>query len=86
VGMNSWVIHQDKDIFGQDAASFIPERWLRDEEGESEEEYQARLTTMKNHEFSFGAGSRICLGKSISTLETYKVMASLFLTYDVSYG
>ena len=28
VGMNAWVIHQNKGIFGDDAASFNPERWL----------------------------------------------------------
>ena len=27
-GINAWVIHQDKSVFGQDAASWRPERWL----------------------------------------------------------
>ncbi|KAI9875760.1 MAG: hypothetical protein M1830_008016, partial [Pleopsidium flavum] len=29
VGMNPWVVHQDKTVFGQDAESFNPERWLQ---------------------------------------------------------
>ena len=85
VGMNGWVIHQDKQIYGQDAASFNPDRWLRDvASGETEEDFQARLSLMKATDLTFGVGNRICLGKNISILETYKVIATLFLTYDVS--
>ena len=28
VGMHAWVIHRDTSIFGEDAESFRPERWL----------------------------------------------------------
>ena len=28
VGMNAWVIHRDKNLFGEDAAEWRPERWL----------------------------------------------------------
>lgn len=28
VGMNAWVIHRDKHLFGEDAAEWRPERWL----------------------------------------------------------
>ena len=28
VGMHAWVIHRDKSVFGEDAESFRPERWL----------------------------------------------------------
>ncbi|OBT82176.1 hypothetical protein VE02_09178 [Pseudogymnoascus sp. 03VT05] len=63
VGMNAWVIHQNKDIFGDDAASFNPGRWLRNE-AETEEGYQARLHMMKSHDLTFGAGKRVCMGRS----------------------
>jgi len=85
VGMNGWVIHQDKQIYGQDAACFNPDRWLRDiTSGETEEDFQARLSLMKATDLTFGTGNRICLGRNISILETYKVIATLFLSYDVS--
>jgi hypothetical protein len=32
VGVNAAVIHRDRQIFGQDADEFRPERWLCDEE------------------------------------------------------
>ncbi len=28
VGVNAWVVHLDKDVYGEDAADFRPERWL----------------------------------------------------------
>lgn len=28
IGANAWVIHQDKEVFGEDAGTFRPERWL----------------------------------------------------------
>jgi len=28
LGMNAWVLHRDKQIFGDDAEAFRPERWL----------------------------------------------------------
>ncbi|KAF5985494.1 putative alpha-galactosidase C precursor [Fusarium bulbicola] len=32
VGINTWVAHRDRSVFGQDADSFSPERWLQDDE------------------------------------------------------
>ena len=32
IATNGWVLHRDKDVFGQDADDFRPERWLEDEE------------------------------------------------------
>lgn len=83
VGMSAWVVHMNKDVFGQDAESFNPERWLQ-AEGEVDEEYKERKSRMKEADLTFGAGKRVCLGKNISILEAYKLMATLFLRYDVS--
>jgi hypothetical protein len=41
VGVNSWVEHHDRSIFGHDADEFKPERWLI---GESEQ-----LALMNRH-------------------------------------
>ena len=44
VGVNAWVIHQNEEIFGPDAASFNPERWLNISD--------EQLSQMKRHIFS----------------------------------
>lgn len=83
VGMNPWVINRDTAIFGPEPDSFIPERWLPGEE-ESNEGFRARLAKMKSTDFTFGAGPRVCLGRNISVLESYKFIATLFWVFDVS--
>lgn len=51
------VIQFDKEVFGDDAHEFGPERWL-----ESEKKYRAMDKTM----LVFGAGTRTCIGKHVS--------------------
>lgn len=83
VGMNAWVTNRSEELFGPDTDSFVPERWLR-KEGEPEDEFKARYARMKGLDFTFGYGSRICTGKSAAYLEIYKLIATVFLLYDVS--
>jgi len=85
-GMNLWVIHQNKTIFGQDAEPFGPKRWLRNEaDRETKKDYQTRLTAMKHADLAFGAGKRVCVDRNMSIMETYKAIATLFLTDNGSY-
>lgn len=74
VSCNAWVLHYNKDIFGEDVNSYRPERWLEDPE---------RATIMANTLFQFGHGSRTCIGKNISILEMYKLIPSVFLNFEV---
>lgn len=83
VGMNPWVINKNEAVFGANTDDFIPERWLQ-ASGESDEVYQARFSKMKGTDMTFGAGSRACLGQYLSQLESYKLIATLFSTFDVS--
>ncbi|KAJ5603228.1 hypothetical protein N7537_006184 [Penicillium hordei] len=73
VGMNAWVVHRDQDVFGADADIFRPERWL----GPKEE-----VVVMDKTLFSFGAGSRTCVGKNISLLEITKLIPELYRRFD----
>ncbi|KAE8374016.1 cytochrome P450 [Aspergillus bertholletiae] len=83
VGMNPYVIGRNQSVWGEDADVFRPERWLRDDSHESEEEYQARLRLMNRSDLAFGGGSRVCIGRNLGLLEVYKVIATLILRYKI---
>ena len=84
MGMNGWLTQRHVSIFGEDADSFRPERWLRGE-GESEVSWQARLLAMKRATMVFGYGSRACLGKGVALLEIYKSVPALVQAFHVSF-
>ena len=73
IGVNPWVIHRDKRIFGDDAECFRPERWI-----EASPEARKR---MESANMAFGAGARTCIGKNISLLEVYKLIPTLIRRY-----
>ncbi|KAM0205025.1 hypothetical protein ACHAQI_009573 [Fusarium lateritium] len=77
VGVNAWVLHRSKDIFGQDADCWRPSRWI-----EASTEGQK---LMEKSLFSFGAGSRTCIGKNISLLEMYKLVPALLRKYKLEF-
>jgi cytochrome P450 len=54
VGINAAVVQYDEGIFGSDAATFNPDRWLGDS-----------ASNMDRHMLHFGAGSRTCIGKNV---------------------
>uniref|UniRef100_A0A8H7N270 Cytochrome P450 n=1 Tax=Bionectria ochroleuca TaxID=29856 RepID=A0A8H7N270_BIOOC len=82
VSVCAWVVHLDHEIFGHDSGDFVPERWLRADE-ETYTEYTERLARMQRFDFSFGHGSRTCIGKNMSLILLYKVLASLFMELDM---
>ncbi|KAM0541732.1 hypothetical protein ACHAPJ_013137 [Fusarium lateritium] len=77
VGVNAWVLHRDKDVFGYDADRWRPSRWI-----EASAEQKRR---MENHMFAFGAGSRTCIGKNISLLEMFKMVPALLRRYELEF-
>lgn len=58
VGVNSWVMHANKSVYGEDAESFRPERWL-DEEGEGET-WEERVREMKRCNMAVSGSFRLC--------------------------
>lgn len=68
VGTNSWVISRNKEIYGEDAEEFKPERWLVSEE---------RNKMMENYSFTFGYGARICIGKNVALFEVHKLICQV---------
>ncbi|KAL1655321.1 hypothetical protein SLS61_002208 [Didymella pomorum] len=75
IGCSAWTLHLDRDLWGQDAGEWRPERWLEAGEGKRAE--------MKNSMFAFGAGSRTCIGKNVSYLEMYKLVPAVLRSFDV---
>lgn len=83
VGCSAWVMHRNRQVFGEDADAFRPERWLVDEAKDAAKE-EARVKEMTGMMLQFGMGSRTCIGKNISLLEIYKLVPSLLRRFDVS--
>ncbi|KAK4444691.1 hypothetical protein QBC34DRAFT_181791 [Podospora aff. communis PSN243] len=81
VGCSAWVIHRNKDIFGEDVEAFRPERWIAGE-GEGEEQ---RVKVMNGTMLQFGMGSRTCIGKNISLLEIYKLVPSMLRRFEIEF-
>ncbi|KAH7237944.1 cytochrome P450 [Fusarium solani] len=73
VGVNAWVLHYSKDIYGPDPEVFRPERWIGDE----------KTSIMDSMMFAFGAGSRTCIGRNISLLELTKVVPQIVRKFDL---
>ncbi|KAK3312235.1 cytochrome P450 [Apodospora peruviana] len=77
VGQNIWGICRSKDIFGDDANQFRPERWLTNDED--------NLRAMADaQELVFGYGKYQCLGKQLVRMELGKVFVELLRRYDFS--
>ncbi|KXX82964.1 Pisatin demethylase [Madurella mycetomatis] len=74
VSANPRLVHRDKNIYGEDAGEFKPERWL-----ESEEQMRQYL----KYSMSFGYGSRACLGVHVAHMELYKAPLLFFRTFKV---
>lgn len=60
----AYVVQRDPELYAPDPEVFRPERWL---EGDA-------AAAMEAGSFVFGMGPRICLGKDLALMETYKVV------------
>jgi cytochrome P450 len=84
IGINPSVTNRDYEVFGDDADSFDPDRWLQGK-NESEEQFESRSRRMKDTvDFVFGGGGRICMGRYLALLEIKKLIATLYNLFDVS--
>jgi cytochrome P450 len=54
VGVNAAVVQRERNIFGDDANEFVPERWFAKD-----------AAKMEKYMFQFGGGSRMCIGKNV---------------------
>ena len=72
VGFLMYALHRRKDIYGEDAEEFRPERWQG-----------AALKHVGYGYLPFGAGQRACLGQEFAMLETTYTIARLIQRFPV---
>jgi cytochrome P450 len=69
VGASPPVINNNETIFGPQTDIFRPERWLRDSD---------KVSAMTRYLFSWGWGSRKCVARNLSLMETSKFCAQVW--------
>lgn len=74
VSVSPFVLHRNKDEFGENAREFDPYRWIN----LSEE----KRKSMEKSILTFGGGARQCIGKNISLMEINKALPSLIRAFD----
>lgn len=70
VGQNLWGITHSKNVFGEDADQFRPERWL------TANADKRRIMT-DTTEMVFGYGKYLCLGKQMALVELNKIFVEV---------
>jgi cytochrome P450 len=73
VTSHGYVVQRDSATYGPDAGVFRPERWMIDEK---------KVFELEAAQFTFGVGSRGCLGKDIAYMETYKLLPEVSLSLN----
>ncbi|TGO08450.1 hypothetical protein BTUL_0208g00010 [Botrytis tulipae] len=76
VGMNPYIVNRYRPTWGEDADMWRPRRWLNGD--------PAHIRKLEASLLSFGAGTRTCLGQNVAMFEIKKLVAALFINYDVS--
>lgn len=68
----AYTIHHSTDIWGEDADSFVPERWD-----------PARLTDRQKASFiPFSTGPRACVGRNVAEMELLCIAGTVFGNYE----
>lgn len=75
VGCNPSIVNLDQSVYGDDPDEFRPERWLVSD---------ARNHEMDKYILTFGAGTRVCIGKNISLTELHTLVPEILRHFDIS--
>jgi len=67
----SYTIHRDKEVWGEDADVFRPERW-----------FERDQTAMQKTFNAFSFGPRACVGKNLANMELLIIISSILRRYD----
>ena len=69
-----YIIHRNRTIFGEDADTFRPERWL---------ESQERNALMERYGMWWGYGTRQCTGQYLAQMQMQKLCLELLRRFEV---
>lgn len=76
VGCNPAALHRNPEIFGVDADTYNPDRWLQDDD-------PVQLRMMERTNLTWGGGSRSCPGRHLAELVVNKVVPALLREFDL---
>jgi cytochrome P450 len=83
VQMPSGVTHNSPDIWGEDAATFNPRRFIRSE-GKQDLAARERRKVQTQGYFPFGGGKHLCPGRHFAFTEVMSFVATLAYGFDIS--
>ncbi|GLD92198.1 hypothetical protein PINS_up000731 [Pythium insidiosum] len=75
IGLLAFAMGRNPDVWGDDASTFRPERWIDAETGQLKQAASSKF-------FTFGHGPRICIGMHLAMLELRVVAANLLNRYN----
>ncbi|KFY50853.1 hypothetical protein V495_00048 [Pseudogymnoascus sp. VKM F-4514 (FW-929)] len=78
VGISGWATQRDKGIFGDDAESFRPERWLDAD--------KKQVKAMDQSMLAFGQGTRGCVGKYVAMMALTKTVGQIVRVFDMEWA
>lgn len=76
VGCQIDAVHRNREVFGENADEFCPERWV--------DATDLQRKRMERCFLAFSSGKRVCMGVHIAWLELKKIVPLLVMQYDVS--
>ncbi|KAK8087755.1 hypothetical protein PG997_002716 [Apiospora hydei] len=71
LSVHPWVVHLSKEIWGEDAREFNPDRWMGDD-----------VARLEKHFIPFSLGYGSCPGQNLGRIELSKICATLARSYD----
>ena len=75
VGVPVYGVHHQKAVWGDDADTFVPDRWLAED--------AASQKRAKNSYFAFGGGMRACPGSRFALLEIKCTLIKIFQNFTL---
>jgi cytochrome P450 len=77
--VHQYLLSVDERYYGKDAKEFVPERWLRDETGRTND-----LNAFTS--VPFGHGVRMCLGRRLAKAMIHTLISKIVLNYRLEYA